>query len=72
MLGTAISITAEKKLHALELEVKHQQVVQKEIALKEKEKLITLAHTVAHDISSPLTALNMMMYECCFQRYRLY
>jgi len=32
--------------------------------LQEKEKLITLAHTVAHDISSPLSALNMMMHAC--------
>jgi PAS domain S-box-containing protein len=64
MLGTSTEITAEKKLHLLQLEMKHQQIIQHEVVLKEKEKLITLAHTVAHDISSPLSALNMMMHAC--------
>jgi len=64
MLNASTETTAEKKLHLLELEIKHQQIVQQEVLLQEKEKLITLAHTVAHDISSPLSALNMMMYAC--------
>jgi signal transduction histidine kinase len=43
----------------LRLENEHQQV-----ALREKEKLIALAHKVAHDISSPLSALDMIVYVC--------
>jgi PAS domain S-box-containing protein len=57
VLGIAVDITDQKETERLRLETQN-------AALLEKEKLITLAHTVAHDISSPLSALNMMMHAC--------
>jgi len=57
LVGTSLDITAQKEAERLQLEAQ-------KLALQEKEKLITLAHTVAHDISSPLSALNMMMHAC--------
>lgn len=50
VLGIAVDITDQKEADRLRLQ--------------EKEKLITLAHKVAHDISSPLTALHMMVQLC--------
>ena len=60
IVGTSIEITAQKEIELLKLEKERQQMD----LLSEKEKLITLAQTVAHDISSPLTALSMMMHAC--------
>ena len=56
-VGTSLDITAQKEAERLQIEAQ-------KLALQEKEKLITLAHTVAHDISSPLSTLNMMMHAC--------
>ena len=67
-IGNSIDITERKQKEAkaksdaeeaqrLKLENEHQQI-------QEREKLIALAHTVAHDISSPLTALQMMIPLC--------
>jgi PAS domain S-box-containing protein len=50
VFGIAVDITDQKEVERLRLE--------------EKDKLIQLAHTVAHDISSPLSALSMMMCSC--------
>jgi len=50
VLCTSVDITDQKEAERLRLQ--------------EKEKLISLAHKVAHDISSPLSALNMMMQFC--------
>ncbi|MCD6026766.1 MAG: hypothetical protein K0R08_1285 [Solimicrobium sp.] len=61
VLCISVDITDQKEAERLRLEDerhRHQTI------LKEKEKLIKLAHTVAHDISSPLSALNMMMQFC--------
>lgn len=44
-----------------ELEVEYQKV---SFSLRQKEKLLSIAHKAAHDLSSPLTALNMMMHIC--------
>ncbi|MCD6026768.1 MAG: hypothetical protein K0R08_1287 [Solimicrobium sp.] len=60
IVGTSIEITAQKEAELLKLENERQQVA----LLQEKDKLIKLAHTIAHDISSPLSALNMMMQFC--------
>jgi PAS domain S-box-containing protein len=57
LVGNSIDITEQKEAKRLKKEAQ-------KLALQEKEKLITLAHTVAHDISSPLSALNMMMHAC--------
>jgi len=57
IIGTSIDITAKKEVARLEVENKNQKI-------EYQQKLITLAHTVAHDISSPLSALNMMMHAC--------
>lgn len=56
-MGTSIDITATKEAEWLASENKNQKI-------EHQEKLITLAHKVAHDISSPLSALNMMMHAC--------
>ncbi|MCD6026498.1 MAG: sensor histidine kinase [Solimicrobium sp.] len=56
-IGTSLDITARKEVERLTLENKNQKI-------EHQQKLITLAHTVAHDISSPLSALNMMMHLC--------
>jgi PAS domain S-box-containing protein len=53
----SIDITAEKETIRLKFEAQ-------QAALQEKEKLITLAHKVVHDISSPLSALGMMIPSC--------
>jgi PAS domain S-box-containing protein len=70
-IGTSVDITAKKEAERLHKEAVRlqQEAVQLELKsqeqlLQEKEKLITLAHTVAHDISSPISALNMMMHAC--------
>jgi len=55
IIGTSIDITAKKEVERLALENKNQKI-------EHQKNLITLAHTVAHDISSPLSALNMMMH----------
>jgi PAS domain S-box-containing protein len=55
VVGTSLDITAQKEAERLQLEAQ-------KFALQEKEKFIQLAHKVAHDISSPLTALTMMMH----------
>ncbi|MCD6026497.1 MAG: hypothetical protein K0R08_1016 [Solimicrobium sp.] len=57
VIGTSIEITDKKEKERLTLENKNQKI-------EHQQKLITLAHTVAHDISSPLSALNMMMHLC--------
>lgn len=59
-IGTSIDITAQKELEKLQLENERQQIA----LLEEQEKLITLAHKVAHDISSPLSALKMIIGLC--------
>jgi len=68
LIGTSIEITREKIENRLRLEAEKEaaqlKIKNQEQLLQEKEKLITLAHTVAHDISSPLSALNMMMHAC--------
>jgi len=56
-MGTSIDITAKKEAECLALENKNQKI-------EYQEKLISLAHKVAHDISSPLSALGMMMHAC--------
>lgn len=56
-MGTSIDITGKKEAEALALENKNQKI-------EYQEKLISLAHKVAHDISSPLSALGMMMHAC--------
>jgi signal transduction histidine kinase len=48
----------EKTVPQSELEIEFQKMV---FALQQKEKLLAVAHKVAHDLSSPLSALNMMM-----------
>jgi len=60
IVGTSIEITAQKEVEQLRVENERQ----RNALLEEKEKLIKLAHTVAHDIGSPLSALNMMMHAC--------
>jgi len=60
IVGTSIEITAQKEVELLRMENERQRTA----LLEEKEKLIALAHKVAHDISSPLTALSMMMQFC--------
>lgn len=56
-LAISVEITDKKEKDRLVLENKNQKI-------EHQEKLITLAHTVAHDIGSPLSALNMMMHTC--------
>lgn len=63
-IGNSIDITERKKAEEKELRLKKEIERQQLLALQEKEKLIALAHKVAHDITSPLTALNMMMRSC--------
>lgn len=53
VMGTSLDITHQKKL--LELEKKKSE---------EQEKFVQLAHKVLHDITSPVTALNMMIPTC--------
>ena len=57
IIGTSIDITDKKEKERLELKNQAQKI-------EHQKKLIALAHTVAHDISSPLSALNMMMHAC--------
>lgn len=64
LIGTSIDITAEKEADRLRQEATELKLKNQEQLLQEKEKLITLAHKVAHDISSPLSALNMMAHAC--------
>jgi len=60
MLGFATDITEFKeKQKRTDLELANQS-----LKVEHQKNLITLAHTVAHDISSPLSALNMMMHAC--------
>jgi len=70
-IGNSIDITERKQDEAkvkkhteeaqrLKLENERQQIA----LLKEQEKLITLAHKVAHDIASPLSALDMVVQLC--------
>jgi len=64
VLGISVDIADQKEIERLQLERLLFESEKQKVALQEKEKLITLAHTVAHDISSPLSALNMMMHAC--------
>jgi signal transduction histidine kinase len=57
IIGISVDITAQRE--AIRLKFEAQQAV-----LQEKEKLINLAHKVVHDISSPLSALGMMIPSC--------
>lgn len=59
IVGTSIDITAQKEAEALKLENDRQQ-----IALQEKEHFGMLARKVAHDITSPLASLKMMLDRC--------
>lgn len=52
-------VTEEVDQLHLKNELREQQLI-----IEEKEKLIALAHKLAHDISSPLTALSMVAYQC--------
>jgi len=68
LIGNSIEITAEKeaeRLQRLAERLQHEnEIKMQRLIVEEKIKLITLAHKVAHDISSPLSALNMMMQFC--------
>ncbi|MCD6027391.1 MAG: hypothetical protein K0R08_1910 [Solimicrobium sp.] len=64
VLGIAADITDQKEIERLRFERFQLENEKQKMVLQEKEKLIKLAHTVAHDISSPLSALNMMMQFC--------
>jgi PAS domain S-box-containing protein len=67
LFGFSMDITEQKKQEQAIKEAEQLQLQKnalQEVALQEKEKLIALAHSVAHDISSPLSALSMMMYAC--------
>jgi len=68
IIGVGVDITDQKEAERSrqqaerlqhENEIKMQQLI-----IEEKEKLITLAHKVAHDICSPLSALTMMVPFC--------
>lgn len=58
IVGISVDITAQKEAERLRLESerRHHQLI-----LHEKEKRITLACKVAHDINSPVAALRMMI-----------
>lgn len=64
ILFVSADITAQKEAERREAELQKLERDQQNAALQEKEKLITLAHKVAHDISSPLSALSMMVQLC--------
>jgi len=64
IIGVSVDITAQKEAERREAELQKLERDQQRAALQEKEKLITLAHKVAHDISSPLSALSMMVQLC--------
>jgi signal transduction histidine kinase len=75
VVGISVETTEKKEAERLQKEAEHLQKEAEKLAheneikmqrliIEEKEKLIILAHTVAHDISSPLSALNMMMHVC--------
>ncbi|MDR2157801.1 MAG: HAMP domain-containing histidine kinase, partial [Holosporaceae bacterium] len=55
IIGLALDITGQKKAQQLELKNKMQQV-----KIQEQQKLKVLAEQVAHDIRSPLMALDML------------
>lgn len=55
VVGSSIDITAEKLSDQLQIINEAQR-----IALEEKEKFVTIARKVAHDIASPLSALKMI------------
>lgn len=58
--------TPREKVHPLQQEIDRLQYENSTliIALEEKQKLLTLVHQTAHDISSPLSALAMMVTLC--------
>jgi len=64
IIFVSVDITDQKETERREAELRKLEREHQQATLQEKEKLITLAHTVAHDISSPLSALNMMMHAC--------
>ena len=75
VIGSSIETTSEREAERLQKEaerlqqkaeqLQHENEINlQRLIIEEKEKLITLAHTVAHDISSPISALNMMMHAC--------
>ncbi|MCD6026791.1 MAG: putative sensory box histidine kinase/response regulator, partial [Solimicrobium sp.] len=64
ILFVSVDITAQKEAQRREVELQKLERDQQLATLQEKEKLITLAHKVAHDISSPLSALSMMVQLC--------
>jgi signal transduction histidine kinase len=59
VLGISVDITDQKEAERLLIESETQKV-----ALEEKEKFTQIARKVAHDINSPLAALNMMIPLC--------
>lgn len=65
-IGTSIEITAEKEAEHLQKQaarLQHENEVQM-ATLQEKENFAMLARKVAHDISSPLASLKMMIPLC--------
>ncbi|MCD6026056.1 MAG: putative Histidine kinase [Solimicrobium sp.] len=64
IIGVSVDISVQKEAERREAELQKLEKDQQRAILQEKEKLITLAHKVAHDISSPLSALSMMVQLC--------
>jgi PAS domain S-box-containing protein len=68
IVGVSVDITAQKDAERVQREaekLQHENEIRKQrLIIEENKKLIALAHTVAHDISSPLSALSMMMHLC--------
>lgn len=61
ILGTSTDITAQKEAERLLLESERQR---HQIVKQEKENYATRVRKVAHDINSPVAALNMMLEAC--------
>jgi signal transduction histidine kinase len=70
VVGTSIEITAAKEAEQRELDVQKEaeklriENERQQIVLEEQEKFSALARNVAHDIKSPLNALQMMIGSC--------
>lgn len=58
VVGTAVDISLKKKAD------KHEEHTRQLISITEQEAFTNLAHKVAHDIQSPLTALSVMLNVC--------